>query len=82
MMFPGLGDRLKKAMENLFEDDAPKPAIQVVTPDPDTSPDRKYCHSVWRGGAVFASVSMFYKGMITRQEYHECGVSVVHRRCF
>merc|ERR1712112_629937 len=43
-------------------------------------PDRKY--SVWIGGSILASLSTFQEMWISKQEYDECGPSIVHRKCF
>merc|ERR1712203_955316 len=43
-------------------------------------PERKY--SVWIGGSILASLSTFQQMWITKQEYDECGPSIVHRKCF
>ena len=42
--------------------------------------DRKF--AVWMGGSVLAGLSSFRDSWITRDEYDETGVSVVHRKCF
>merc|ERR1719507_3012403 len=43
-------------------------------------PQRKY--SVWIGGSILASLSTFQQMWISKQEYDECGPSIVHRKCF
>merc|ERR1712076_332813 len=46
-------------------------------------PERKY--SVWVGGSILSSLSTFQQMWITKQEYDECGPSIVHRsasKCF
>merc|ERR1712083_1240883 len=43
-------------------------------------PERKY--SVWIGGSILASLSTFQQMWISKQEYDECGPSIVHRKCF
>merc|ERR1712083_225104 len=42
--------------------------------------ERKY--SVWIGGSILASLSTFQQMWISKQEYDECGPSIVHRKCF
>jgi len=37
---------------------------------------------VWNGGSILASLSTFEDQCITKEEYQECGPSVIHRRCF
>merc|ERR1712130_869178 len=43
-------------------------------------PERKY--SVWIGGSILASLSTFQQMWTSKQEYDECGPSIVHRKCF
>merc|ERR1712130_1060107 len=49
--------------------------IKIIAP-----PERKY--SVWIGGSILASLSTFQQMWISKQEYDECGPSIVHRKCF
>ncbi|KAK6170051.1 hypothetical protein SNE40_018537 [Patella caerulea] len=70
-MFPGIEERLTKEMSNLFPNTK---AVKIVSP-----PERKY--SVWIGGSILASLSTFTHHWITKQEYNECGPSIVHRKC-
>ncbi|XP_072047475.1 actin, cytoskeletal 3-like [Amphiura filiformis] len=71
-MFPGVAERMQKEMLAL----APSAMrIKIVVP-----PERKY--SVWIGGSILASLSTFQQMWISKQEYDECGPSVVHRKCF
>uniref|UniRef100_A0A182MC80 Actin, cytoplasmic n=1 Tax=Anopheles culicifacies TaxID=139723 RepID=A0A182MC80_9DIPT len=49
--------------------------IKIIAP-----PERKY--SVWIGGSILASLSTFQSMWISKQEYDECGPTVVHRKCF
>ncbi|RUS83215.1 hypothetical protein EGW08_009026 [Elysia chlorotica] len=71
-MFPGLADRLQKEMNSLV------PAsikVKVIAP-----PERKY--SVWIGASILGSLSTFQHMWISKEEYDECGPSIVHRKCF
>ncbi|EGG24304.1 actin domain-containing protein [Cavenderia fasciculata] len=71
-MFPGMADRMHKEIFAL----APSTMkVKVVAP-----PERKY--SVWIGGSILASLSTFQQMWISRDEYDECGPSIVHRKCF
>ncbi|XP_076455935.1 actin CyI, cytoplasmic-like [Babylonia areolata] len=71
-MYPGLADRLNKEMSAM----APSSIkVKVIAP-----PERKY--SVWIGGSILASLSTFQQMWISKQEYDECGPSIVHRKCF
>merc|ERR1719445_2978400 len=47
--------------------------IKIIAP-----PERKY--SVWIGGSILSSLSTFQQMWITKQEYDECGPSIVDRR--
>merc|ERR1712156_1117532 len=71
-MYPGIADRMQKEITAL----APSTIkIKIIAP-----PERKY--SVWIGGSILASLSTFQQMWISKQEYDECGPSVVHRKCF
>lgn len=71
-MFPGISDRLTKEVAAM----APSSVkTKVIAPN-----ERKY--SVWIGGSVLSTLATFQSMWVTRQEYEECGVGVVHRKCF
>merc|ERR1712215_216614 len=71
-MYAGIADRMQKEITAL----APSTLkIKIIAP-----PERKY--SVWIGGSILASLSTFQQMWITKQEYDECGPSIVHRKCF
>merc|ERR1712150_292237 len=71
-MYPGIADRMQKEITAL----APSTIkIKIIAP-----PERKY--SVWIGGSILASLSTFQQMWISKQEYDECGPSIVHRKCF
>ena len=68
----GLCDRLNKELSAL----APSGTkVKVIA-----APERKY--SVWIGGSILGSLSTFQQMWISKQEYDECGPSIVHRKCF
>jgi actin-related protein len=71
-MFNGIAERLSKEMTALAP---PTIKVKVVAP-----PERKY--SVWIGGSILSSLSTFQQMWITKDEYHESGPSIVHRKCF
>ncbi|XP_053393100.1 actin, cytoplasmic-like [Mercenaria mercenaria] len=71
-MFPGLADRMKRELDNLVPSTM---KVKVIAP-----PERKY--SVWIGGSILSSLSTFGQMWISKQEYDECGPSIVHRKCF
>ena len=71
-MFPGFVDRLRSEIGKHI----PRSYhIKVVAP-----PERKY--SVWIGGSILASLSTFQRRWITKQDYNECGPSVVNSKCY
>ena len=70
-MFRGLADRLQNELSIL----APiTMKVQVISP-----PERR-C-SVWLGGSILGSLSTFQQMWVLKQEYDECGPSIVHRKC-
>ncbi|XP_047337570.1 actin, alpha skeletal muscle-like isoform X1 [Impatiens glandulifera] len=71
-MFPGFAERMNKELTILAPGDM---KIEVVA-----LPYRKY--SVWIGGSILASLSVFQKMWITKQQYDEFGPAIVHRNCF
>merc|ERR1711936_1005424 len=67
-MYPGIADRMQKEITAL----APSTIkIKIIAP-----PERKY--SVWIGGSILSSLSTFQQMWITKQEYDECGPSIVY----
>ncbi|XP_005105689.1 actin, clone 302 [Aplysia californica] len=71
-MYPGFADRMQKELTDLVP---PSNKVKVIA-----SPERKY--SVWIGGSILASLSTFQQMWISKEEYDECGPSIVHRKCF
>jgi len=71
-MFNGTKERLKKEVKKLAQ-----PMTEVETQAP---PERRF--SAWIGGSIVASLSTFPAMYITRNEYNEAGVEIVHRKCF
>jgi actin-related protein len=35
----------------------------------------------WLGGSIVASLGSFHEVWVTRQEYNECGTSIIDRKC-
>ena len=70
-MFPGLADRMQKEIAALAP---PAMKVKVIAPS-----ERKY--STWIGGSILTSLSTFQQMWISKQEYDECGPSLVHRKC-
>ena len=71
-MFAGIAERMTKEIEVL----APASTKVVVVAPPERA------ISVWIGGSILASLSVFKQMWISRQEYSETGPRVVHRKCF
>jgi actin-related protein len=71
-MYPGLKERLAKELHALL----PSSVRTKIT----AQPERKY--SVWIGGSILSSLSSFQNMWITREEYNESGVQIVHRKWF
>ncbi len=70
-MFPGFEERMKTELSAL----APATmTINIIAPL-----ERKY--SVWIGGSILASLSVFQRMWITKEEYDEYGCLLVHRKC-
>ncbi|XP_043189119.1 actin-1-like [Amphibalanus amphitrite] len=71
-MFNGLDERLQKDVQ------AMAPSTMKVKVMADAS--RKFF--VWIGGSVLASLSTFQQMWVSRAEYDDVGVDIVHRKCF
>jgi len=70
-LYDGLPDRLEKEVDQL----APQAGmVKIVAPA-----DRYY--SVWTGGSTLCSLATFESQWITKDEYEESGVEIVHRKC-
>ncbi|XP_054858621.1 actin, cytoskeletal-like isoform X4 [Eublepharis macularius] len=70
--YPGMADRLQKEITPLL----PR-TMKMNTVSP---LDRK--DAAWVGGSLLASLSIFWKMLISKQEYDESGPSIVHCKCF
>ncbi|KAF8562328.1 hypothetical protein P879_10534 [Paragonimus westermani] len=70
-MIPGIADRMRK----ITALDSSIMKIRTVAP-----PERKY--SVWIGGSILTSLSIFQQMWISKQEYDESGPGIVHRKRF
>ncbi len=73
-MFPNLGERLQKEVQKLAPTTMSSKVKVIATPE------RKY--SVWIGGSILSSLSNFQNMWITKEEYHDAGAQIVHRKCF
>ncbi|KAF7331004.1 hypothetical protein MVEN_02440600 [Mycena venus] len=68
-MFPGIADRMQKALTSL----APASMkVKIIA-----HPERK--HIGWIGGSILASQSTFQRLCCSKQEYDESGPGIVHR---
>ncbi|KAL9644793.1 hypothetical protein ABK040_012447 [Willaertia magna] len=71
-LFDGIADRMTRELSNM----APiSTKIKVIAP-----PERKY--SVWIGGSILASLSTFEQIWVSKEEYDDEGLNIVHRKCF
>lgn len=68
----GFGDRLLKELIALAPQDT---KIKISAP-----PERQF--STWIGGSILAALPTFKKMWVWREEYHEDGASVLHRKTF
>lgn len=71
-MFDNYAERLLNELKGLLP---PSINVKVVA-----QPDRKY--AVFIGAAQLANLSAFQNSWITKKEFEENGVSIVHRKCF
>ena len=71
-MYPGIADRIQREMVYLQLD----PGKTKVT----AIPERRY--GAWIGGSILASLPAFQGMCISKEEYTECGLSIIHRKCF
>jgi actin-related protein len=71
-MFPGINDRLVKEVKMLANTGV---NVKCIAPA-----ERMF--SVWIGGATLSTLATFETMWITKGEYDEVGVGVVHRKCF
>lgn len=71
-MFQGLNDRLVKEVKA-----AANASVQVKCVAPQ---ERKF--SVWIGGSTLSTLAAFQPMWVTKGEYEEVGVNIVHRKCF
>lgn len=71
-MYNGLSDRIVKEVKNLANASV---NVKCVAPA-----ERKF--SVWIGGSTLSTLATFQTMWITKGEYEETGVAIVHRKCF
>lgn len=70
-MFQGISERLTKELAALTS--ASTTNIKIIAPEH---------NSAWIGGSILASLSIFQRMCISKDEYNEIGSVIVHRRCF
>merc|ERR1712032_1808036 len=68
-MFPGMEERIARELRVRMRHD-----VTVVAP-----PRRMF--SAWIGGSILASSSDFGDLWVTKEEFHEFGPQIIHRRC-
>ncbi|XP_046729992.1 uncharacterized protein LOC124401623 [Silurus meridionalis] len=73
-LLSGLPDRLQQEISRLAPAGLGE-KVKVTSP-----PDRDF--SVWRGGAILASMPTFSSAWISQDEYEEFGPQIVFRKCF
>ena len=73
-MLEGMDVRLKTELEHLVPDSITN-SIKIKG-----MKSREF--SVWCGGAALANLPSFSRMWIDSEEYYECGVDIVHRKCF
>jgi len=70
-LYPGLPERLYAEMAALVPNGV---KVHIVA-----EPHRRY--TVWIGASILSQLSMFEGMLIMKNEYEECGSSIVHRKC-
>ncbi|CDW77246.1 actin i [Stylonychia lemnae] len=70
-MYEGIGERLLKEIESR----APKSVTVKVIGNPDRRLD------VWRGGSILTQLSKFPSMWISKEDYDEHGVEIIHKKC-
>ena len=73
-MFNGLPERLTKEIKCLAPESM-KEEVKVIA-----SPERRFAS--WIGGSILSSISTFEDMWITKYEYEESGVNIVHKKCY
>ncbi len=68
-MFPGIKERLHKAIRELVPESI---TVRIIVP-----PESQY--SVWIGGSILASLKNFQKMWVSRKEFEDAGPEVIHR---
>jgi len=71
-MYKNIPERLQTEVQKLAPQNA---KVKVIYPE-----ERKY--SVWIGGSILSSLNTFDNMWITKEEYNEAGVGIIHRKCF
>lgn len=76
-MFPAFEDRLEKEITALAQKNKNDTCIKKMKIH--APPKRKY--TTWIGGSIAGSTDGIKNMYISKQEYDECGPSIVHRKC-
>lgn len=72
-LFPGFAGRMADELTALVRP-ANARAVNVMA-----VPSRR--HNVWIGGSIVAAQSAFQDMWLKKQEYEECGPSIIHKKC-
>lgn len=70
-LFPGFAERMADELTALVPANARVNVMAV--------PSRR--HNVWIGGSIVAAQSAFQEMWLKKQEYEECGPSIIHKKC-
>ena len=73
-MFKGLETRLLNELKKLAPASM-KEEFNIIA-----LPERTL--GTWIGGSILSNISTFESAWITKTEYEESGVTIVHRKCF
>ena len=71
-MFNGLPERLTKEIKMLAPESM-KEEVKVIA-----SPETKF--AAWIGGSILSTISSFKTMLITKEEYEESGVAIIHKK--
>ena len=71
-MFNGLQERFAKDIKALATESM-KEKVKVIA-----IPERKYAD--WIGGSIISSISTFESWLVTKDEYEEYGVNIIHKK--
>ena len=73
-LFKGFPERLSKEIKQLVPESLKNEVNVIATPGRE--------HIAWSGGAILSNLSTFQNKWITKTEYQEYGVSIIHKKIF